>query len=147
VNSRLAWWSAGSSLYDPVASATGRIARFREARCCFKEGQPDAEAESSKFGLKLYGISFPDATGVADLSGKVFGPDTESVRDDPIAEGGIETKRMWLSYLSLTVRCRSCDAGSGSITVAFEGEVVEAETRFGGEFEGMVRCRVVESLW
>jgi hypothetical protein len=54
---------------------------------------------------------------------------------------------MWLSYLSLTVRCRSYDADSGSITVAFEGEVVEAETGFGCEVEGMIRCQVVGSLW
>ena len=125
----------------------GRIARFDVARCCFEEGQLDVEAEGSKCRLKLYGIPFPDATAIADLSGKVFGPDSETVLDDPIAEGSIETRRMWLSYVSLTVKCRSYDAGSASITVAFEGKVLEVETGFRGTVEGMVRCRVVESLW
>lgn len=46
----------------------GRIARFREAQCCFYEGQLDLEAEGSKCRLKLYGIPFPDAASVADLS-------------------------------------------------------------------------------
>jgi hypothetical protein len=125
----------------------GRIARFHEARCCFKEGQLDVEAEGSKCRLKLFGIPFPDAGGIENLPGAVFGPDAETVLDDPIAEGGVELKGMWLSYLSLTVKCRAYEPGSGSITVLFEGEVVEAETGFNGTVEGMVRCRVVESLW
>lgn len=125
----------------------GRITRFQEARCGISEGQLDVEAEGPKCKLKLYGIPFPDAMGVADLAGKVFGPDMESVRDDPIAEGGIETRRMWLSYVSLMVRCKAFDSGSGRISVVFEGEVRDAETGFGGAIEGMVRCRVVERLW
>ncbi len=125
----------------------GRIVRFPEARCCFKDGQLDAEAESSKCRLMLYGIPFRDAKDVAGLSGKVFGPDSETVRSDPIAEGGIEIKGMWLCYTSLTVKCGTFDAGAGLLTVVFEGKAVDAETGFRATLDGMVRCRVVESLW
>jgi hypothetical protein len=125
----------------------GRIARFHEARCCFKEGQLDAQAEGSKCRLKLYGIPFSVAGRIKNLPDEVFGPDADTVRDDPIAEVGVELKGVWLSYLLLTLKCRTYDPGSGSITVLFEGEVVEAETGCNGTVEGMVRCRVVEGLW
>lgn len=125
----------------------GRITRLREARCSLSDGQLDIEAKGPKARLRLYGIPFPGAALIDDLAGKVFGPDSESVLDDPIAEGGIETKQMQLSYLSLMVRCKRYDPQAGTLTVAFEGEVVEADSGFGGPIEGTVRCSVVDNLW
>lgn len=105
------------------------------------------EAEGPKCKLHLFGIRFPQAASIADLPNHVFGPDSDSVHDDPIAEGGIEMKGMWLSFQSLEVKCRAYDPEAKRITVSFTAEVEDHESGRSGSVDCSVRCCVVDELW
>ncbi len=122
----------------------GRIARLRSARCAFEGGHLHIEAAAAKCKLHLRGIPFPGAGGVADLAGRAYGP--TDVPGDPIAEGGIETRHLWLSFERLGVRCGGYDSTSGVLTVEFQGEVRDAETGRSGSVDCTLRCEVVARL-
>ncbi len=123
----------------------GKITRFRSARCQFAEGELDVEAEGPKCQLHLYGIPFPDAAGIAEVSGQSYGP--ADVDGDPIAEGGVETPSMWLSFERLDVRCRGYDREAGLVTVELQAEVCDAESGRSGSVDCVVRCSIVDDLW
>ncbi|MCA9246090.1 MAG: hypothetical protein KDA42_03215 [Planctomycetales bacterium] len=124
-----------------------KIRRFNRARCVFKNGKLDVVAEARGCTLKLFGIPFSDSESVADLAGKSFGPNSEVVRDDPIAEGGVEMGENYFSWLSLTVRCKKYDTAANTLSVSFQAEIEEVEWGDSGDVDGAVVCEVVESLW
>ena len=125
----------------------GKFARFQSARCQFVDGRLSVEAKGAKCKLHLFGVPFPYAKSVDELSGMVFGPTHEGVCDDPIAEGGVETRNMWLSFQTLEVKCRSYDPEKKVIIVWFSGEVVNNESGRSGTVDSSVRCAIVDSLW
>lgn len=122
----------------------GKITRFQSAYCEFVEGRLSVEAVGTKVKLRLYGIPFTDAESIADLIGKTFGPTDEGICGDPFAEGGIETKNMWLSFQSLECKCRSYDAAAKLITVWFSAEVEDYESGKSGNVDCSVRCTIRE---
>jgi hypothetical protein len=105
----------------------------------------DVEAEGPKCKLHLFGIQFPGATGIAEVSGQAYGP--ADVEGDPSAETGVETKSMWLSFERLEVRCRRFDPDAKLITVALQAEACDAESGSCGSVDCSVRCTVVDELW
>jgi hypothetical protein len=125
----------------------GKFTRFRSAKCKFANGKLDVEAKGAKCKLHLHGIPFNEAKSIDELPGKAFGPTSEGVNDDPMAEGGVETKSMWLSFKSIEVKCRSYDSEANVITVWFSAEVEDSETGRSGTVDCSVRCTIVDSLW
>jgi hypothetical protein len=123
----------------------GKIVHFRSARCSFDGRELDVEAEGPKCKLHLYGIPFPGAAGIAELAGRSYGP--VDVDGDPIAEGGVETRNLWLSFERLEVRCRSHDPDANLLTVSLEAEVRDSETGRSGSVDCRVRCSIVDELW
>jgi len=123
----------------------GKVFRFAAAKCWFGAGQLGVEAKGPQCRLKLRGIPFPGAATIADLAGRAFGPDSETVLNDPIAEGGIETRNLWLSFLRLEVSCRAYDADAHLITVIAQGEIVDNDSGSGGAFDSSLRCSIVKS--
>jgi hypothetical protein len=123
----------------------GKVARLHSARCSFDGRELDVEAEGAKCKLHLYGIPFPGAAGISGVAGRSYGP--AEVAGDPIAEGGIETKTMWLSFERLEVRCRGYDPDAGLMTVALEADVCDSLSGRSGRVDCRVRCTVVKSVW
>ncbi len=124
-----------------------KIRRLESARCAFRRHQLDIEAEGRHCKLKLYGIPFPDAEAISELPGKSFGPESDSVASDPIAEGGIEFKETYLSWESLTVRCKSHNSSNNTLSIAFQAEVSDPEWGNSGPVDGSVVCEIQETLW
>ena len=123
----------------------GKIARFRSARCSFDGRELDAESEGPKCRLHLYGIPFAGAGSIAELAGRSYGP--AEVDGDPIAEGGVEIRDMWLSFERLEVRVRGYDPQAGLITVALQADVRDAESGRSGAVDCSIRCTMVDKLW
>ncbi len=122
----------------------GKFVHFRTARCVFDGRELDVEAQGPKCKLHLYGIPFPEATGIADVAGRSYGP--AEVEGDPIAEGGVETKSLWLSFERLEVNCRGYDPDAKLITVVLQAEVCDAESGRSGTVDCMIRCSIVNEF-
>lgn len=124
-----------------------KMHRFDDAMCAFKHGQLDIEATGSFGTLKLYGIPFPDAKDITELTGRSFGPDSDKVFSDPIAEGGIEMGESYLTWVSLAVRCSGHNTENETLSVAFQGEAEDPEWGDTGQFDGLVVCDIRDSLF
>ena len=123
-----------------------RIRRLQSARCMFQNHQLDIEARGRNCKLKIYGIPFPDAESISELPGKSFGPESEAMKSDPIAEGGIEFTDSYLSWESLTLRCKSHNAANNTLSISFHGEVSDPEWGNRGSVDGSVVCEIQDSL-
>ncbi len=123
----------------------GKIARFTTARCSFDGRQLDVEAEGPQCKLHLYGIPFPNAATAAELPNQTYGP--AEVEGDPIAEGGVEMRSMWLSFLHLAVKCGHYNVHEETLKVTLQADVCDVESGRSGVVDSVVRCTVEQALW
>jgi hypothetical protein len=125
----------------------GKIYRLRRARCQFHKGELDAEGQSNKCLVKLYGLRFP-INDIEQLAGQTFGPETDGLNSDPLAEGGIEMgEETMLTWTSLTVRVKKVDIEKKILTLSFQADVEDPEWGNSGSVDGSLVCDIKDRLW
>jgi hypothetical protein len=122
----------------------GEIYQFRQARCRFRRGHFDVEADGRKCLLHFYGLRFLSVSSAAELVGRIF--TRKSVSDRVVAEVYFNFADKWVCLHPLKITWRAYEPTRQLITVVFRANVTDAENGEITPVEGSIRCKIMTRL-
>ena len=125
----------------------GCFYHFTTARCAFRNGLLDIEAEGQTYRLKIYGIPFKGVEDISQLAAKKFESDSQAQTREMIAEGGILFEDVYFSWQTILIRCGQFNTADNTLFLMVKGTLEDDKSKKDGPVDGTLICDVQETLW
>jgi len=107
----------------------GCFYHFTTARCAFRNGLLEIEAEGQTYRLKIYGIPFKGVKNISQLAAKNFETDSHAQTREMIAEGGILFEDSYRCWQTISIRCGQFNTADNTLFLMVKGTLEDDKSK------------------